>query len=279
MSPGHIRNRENEATAGSDGSRALGARAVPCPHPSGGAALTTPRLGVIGWMFAGAVVLATIALTAGRHERHDPRIVLWGDSLAWEARDSFTAAAGKDGVTRTTTRTWGGTALCDWFTDMRNQARRWDPTVAVLSFSGNTASECMHGRDLITAYREDATKAVDILTRRGIDVVLVDAPPRNDQPVGPDGLTELDRVWREVAAGNSHVRVVPAGEVLTDQGRFVPRLPCLPGEPCDPDGKVAVRSPDGVHFCPVIQPAMTACPVRSPGAERYGRALAEAARP
>lgn len=229
-------------------------------------------------MFAGAIVLAVIALTAGREDPDEQRVALWGDSLAWEARDSFVAAAEEDGSTHALTRTWGGTAPCDWLDDMRRQARRWDPTVAVLSFSGNTGSDCMRDRDLLTAYRTDVTEAVEILTRRGTEVVLIDAPPRWDQAVDPDGLTTLDRLWRDIASMRADVRVAPAGRVLTDRGRFVPRLPCAAGETCGADGQVPVRSPDGVHFCPVTQPPMTACPVRSFGAERYGRAMAEAAR-
>ncbi|EFC80750.1 hypothetical protein [Parafrankia sp. EUN1f] len=236
-------------------------------------------MGAIGWMFVGAIVLAGIALSAGRQDPDEARIVLWGDSLAWEARDSFVAAAQADGSSKTLTRTWGGTAPCDWLDDMRKQARRWDPTVAVLSFSGNTGSDCMRDRDLLTAYRTDVTEAVEILTRRGVEVVLTDSPPRKDQPVGADGLTELDRLWRDIASMRTDVRVAPAGEILTIKGQFMPRLACEAGEACEKDGQVPVRSPDGVHFCPIIMPPMTPCPTRSFGAERFGRALAEAARP
>ncbi|WP_018638861.1 DUF459 domain-containing protein [Parafrankia elaeagni] len=235
-------------------------------------------MGIIGWMFAGAIVLAVIALTAGRNNPDEQRVALWGDSLAWESRDAFVEAAQQDGSTQAQAHTWGGTAPCDWLDDMRRQGRRWKPTVAVLSFSGNTGSECMRDRDLLTAYRNDVTEAVEILTRRGTEVILVDAPPRRDQAVDADGLTALDRLWRDIASMRSGVRVAPVGQTLTDKGLFVPRLPCGAGETCDADGLVTVRSPDGVHFCPVVQPPMTACPVRSFGAERYGRAMAEAAR-
>ncbi|OAA20983.1 hypothetical protein UG55_106620 [Frankia sp. EI5c] len=230
-------------------------------------------------MFAAAAVLAVIALTAGREDPEKQRVVLWGDSLAWESRDAFVEAAEADDSVDTLTRTWGGTAPCDWLDDMRKQARRWRPTVAVLSFSGNTGSDCMRDRDLLTAYRTDVTEAVEILTRRGAEVVLADSPPRQDQLVDGDGHTQLHRLWRDIASARANVRVAPAGEVLTVRGQFTPRLPCETGEDCDADGQVQVRSPDGVHFCPIAQPAMTPCPTRSFGAERFGRALAEAARP
>lgn len=238
--------------------------------------LNIPRVGIIGWMFAGAVVLAVIALTAGREDPDARRVILWGDSLAWESAGAFVEAAEADGATEARANTWGGTAPCDWLEDMRKQARRWRPTVAVLSFSGNTGSDCMRDRELLAAYRTDIVEATEILTRRGVEVVLVDAPPRKDQAVDANGHTALARLWRDIASTRTGVRVVPAGAVLTYKGQFVAKLPCEAGETCDKDGRVTVRSPDGVHFCPETQPPMTACPVRSHGAERYGRALAEA---
>jgi hypothetical protein len=171
-------------------------------------------------------------------------------------------------------RAWGGTAICDWLDDMRVQVRRWEPTVAVLSFSGNGLSACMRGRDLLAAYREDAAAAVDLLTTAGVQVDLVAAPPRRDQAVGDDGTTELGRVWRSVAAGNDRARVIESGRVVTDHGRWATALPCRRGEPCARGGTVTVRSPDGVHFCPVDLPPMSRCPVYAAGAERYGSAMA-----
>ncbi|WP_243407713.1 hypothetical protein, partial [Frankia canadensis] len=175
-------------------------------------------------------------------------------------------------------RTWGGTAPCDWLTDIRDQVRRWRPTVVALAFSGNQGTACMQGRDLITAYRQDVTEAVRLLTDYGADVILVEAPPRRDQEVDAAGLTPLDRVWREIAASWPRTRVAPAGRaVTTATGHFTPMLPCVAGETCGPGGQVTVRSPDGVHFCPKVEPPMVACPVVAAGAVRYGTAIARAA--
>jgi hypothetical protein len=135
----------------------------------------------------------------------------------------------------------------------------------------------MSGRDLLAAYRQDVATAARTLTAAGTRVLLVDAPPRPDQTVGPDGLTDLDRVWRQVQATVPGVEIVRAGLSVTDGGRWISRLPCRPGERCDPDGTVSVRSPDGVHFCPEVQPPMTDCPLYAAGAERYGEAMARGA--
>jgi hypothetical protein len=223
-------------------------------------------------------VVAVVALAAhsrGGAPDDNPRIVLWGDSLAWEAQDAFvrTAQAGGADVL---VQAWGGTAICDWLDDMRVQLRKWKPTVAVLSFSGNRISSCMQGRDPLAAYRDDATAATKLLTKAGVAVRLVAAPPRPDHPAGADGMTDIARVWRSVVDGNTLAQVVDAGQVVTDHGRWVARLPCHRGEPCAPDGTVTVRSPDGVHFCPVNHPPMTRCPVYSAGGERFGVAMARA---
>src|SRR6478672_3013389 len=56
--------------------------------------------------------VSPLPLVAGRKR---PVVVLYGDSLAWEARQSFSftlAAAGAD----VKVRTFGGTAICDFFT-------------------------------------------------------------------------------------------------------------------------------------------------------------------
>ncbi|ABD10418.1 hypothetical protein ThrDRAFT_03767 [Frankia casuarinae] len=232
------------------------------------------RRGPIGWLFVVAIVLVGGALVVNRTSDDRPRVALWGDSLAWEAGDAFDEAARADGGTAVLVRTWGGTAPCDWLMDIRDQARRWRPTTAVLVFSGNQVTPCMQGRDLVTAYREDVTKAVTMLTNQGIEVVLVDAPPRRDQTVDEAGMTPLDRLWRQIAAEHERTRVVPAGRVLTMDGRFTSTMPCAAGETCEPGGVVTVRSPDGVHFCPLPQKPMTACPVPSPGAVRFGTAIA-----
>ena len=61
---------------------------------------------------------------------------------------------------------------------------------------------------------------------------------------------------------------------------FAATLPCR-GDEGEPegcvDGEVVVRSPDRIHFCPVV-PEGLACPVPAPGADRFGREMARVAR-
>nr|MDT0667123.1 hypothetical protein [Micromonospora sp. DSM 115978] len=95
------------------------------------------------------------------------RIVLWGDSLAWEAQDAFGQVAHTAGAD-VRVRAFGGTAICDWFDDIDVQLDDWAPTTSVLAFSGNAMSSCMQGRDVATAYRHDATTAATRLAAAGV---------------------------------------------------------------------------------------------------------------
>src|SRR5689334_16100526 len=58
--------------------------------------------------------------------RPGSRVELWGDSLAFEAKDDFTweAAAGLPGGVQIETHTFGGTATCDWLDDIAQVARQ-----------------------------------------------------------------------------------------------------------------------------------------------------------
>ncbi|MBL7493654.1 hypothetical protein I6A60_25915 [Frankia sp. AgB1.9] len=238
------------------------------------------RPGPIGWLLIVAVVVALVGVLghSTHHSSGGRRVALWGDSMAWEAQDDFAADVTAAGGTSLLLHTYGGTAPCDWLSDIRKQSRRWHPTVAVLAFSGNTGTKCMKGRDLTSAYRSDVLAAAARLSRDGAHVVLVEAPPRRDQTVDAQGLTSLDQLWQKIAGQVPNTTVVPAGRAVTDPaGRYAQTVPCGLGDVCPAGGQVTVRSPDGVHFCPIELAPMTRCPVPSAGATRYAHAMAAAA--
>src|SRR5262245_33043191 len=66
-----------------------------------------------------------------------PLVILYGDSLADEAVDSFVAAFAAQPGVQVTTRTAGGTAICDFLGDMRKDAATLAPGAVVIEFSGN----------------------------------------------------------------------------------------------------------------------------------------------
>jgi hypothetical protein len=163
--------------------------------------------------------------------------------------------------------------------------------VAILQFSGNSLTDCMRARDgqplddaaVVDKYADDVEQVIRILRSRGSRVYLAGSPrtalSRRAQDINTIfAWTAMQ--WR--ARGEPVQYFDAAGSVLTNDGSFAARLPCLPAETsaegCHPDGTIDVRSPDGTHFCPVETGGKVACPVWSSGAYRFGTALAAAAR-
>jgi hypothetical protein len=224
-----------------------------------------------------------------------PLVILYGDSLAWEAEASFvTAFAGARGA-QVLTRTWGGTAICDYLDWMRRDAATLAPGAVVLEFSGNVLTPCMadaakqgiDGDPYWARYRADAQTAIDIFAPTGTRVFFAGAPISRSQATSGDfhgGM--VNAMYAEIAKANVGVTYVDAGAAVLDGGRWTATLPCLPGEPCtggvDGLGRAVniVRTPaDGGHFCPAAEEAkrgvVAACPVWSSGAFRYAYAMAQ----
>ena len=222
-----------------------------------------------------------------------PLVILYGDSLAWEAEDAFVAAfAGRPDV-QVLTRTYGGTAICDWFDEMQADAAALAPGAVVLEFTGNTLTPCVqdaNGHGLVdeaawAKYRADAQTAIDIFAPTNTRVFLAGAPISRAQEITGDyhgGI--VNAMYAAIADQHDDVAYVDAGAAVLDHGHWTATLPCLPSEPCTGGtdlldrGVNLVRAPDGGHFCPAAEEAkrgvVAACPVWSSGAYRYGNAMA-----
>ncbi|MBL7496317.1 DUF459 domain-containing protein [Frankia nepalensis] len=224
-------------------------------------------MAVVVGVLAGAVALRGILLPTG------PRVLVYGDSLMVESQQDFRDAARRSGAGTIRQKIWSGTAPCDWVDDVAATARDFKPVIAVIGFSGNPRP-CMAGGDLVESYRRDVTVMVAALTAAGARVYLVEEPATIRDTVDAAGRTQLGLLWEEIASTWPNTTVVRASLAVTDQGRFTPTLPCEPEEPCGPDGRITVRAPDGVHFCPhPVEPAGI-CAEYSSGARRYGLAVA-----
>jgi hypothetical protein len=236
-----------------------------------------------------------------------PRVLVYGDSLLWEAQDVLRFLVG-DRV-ELEIEAFGGTALCDYASTAVDRARATRADLVVFEFSGNAFTPCMEslqGSDAIAArYRSDAESTAARLAGLGVDVVFVTPPPTFEcapdagrelpaRAVGalPSGCSaaphHLEEVYRDVAEqarrAGSDVEVVDGTRGLTSpSGGWTNVVPCRPGEGeaegCR-EGLIDVRAPDAIHFCPQVTTStsgvVAGCANYSAGAVRFASTLAGA---
>jgi hypothetical protein len=223
--------------------------------------------------------------------RTNQRVILYGDSLAFESRDVFVLSLQRGGDVEVVDRTFGGTAICDRISEMRQDLHDLQPSAVAFEFIGNNLTPCMRGPTgpltgaaLVQKYRDDASTATELFAGAGVRVYWMGAPSTATAEAGVFAgirhgyAAEAGRLTYATPP-TSGVRYVDAGQALLDGGRFAATLPCLPpegaGEGCV-DGRIPVRAPDGLHFCPVrTSPGTDRCPVYSSGAVRFGLAMAQ----
>jgi hypothetical protein len=230
---------------------------------------------------------------AYRLPRRVSKVILYGDSLAWEAKDAFRAALAARGIRDVTAETLGGTAICDWLPEMRHDRDAVHPDAVVVEFSGNALTPCMRGNmgvplsglPYFEKYADDAQQVLRIFGSGGTAVYFAGAPISLTAERSHDPNTRrLNELYGLLVAGQPSSRYIDAGAAVTDHGHWTKTLPCLPQEPCSgdrgPSGRLVniVRAPDGAHFCPTGPPAVrgvtSKCSVWSSGAYRYGTAMA-----
>jgi hypothetical protein len=90
---------------------------------------------------------ATSRVQMAAEPQADRHVVLYGDSLAWQSQECFVARLASAGLTQVTTRTFGGTAICDRLGQMRADATDIHPDAVVAEFSGNALTPCMKAPD------------------------------------------------------------------------------------------------------------------------------------
>ena len=218
-----------------------------------------------------------------------PVVILYGDSLAWEAQDHFVAAVTLGTDATAIGRSFGGTAICDYFDIMRKDAASLHPAAVVLEFSGNRFTTCMHHPDgsgmgdgeAYMKYVADVREAVQIFTSVGTHVYLAGAPVSRPVPGSFQRGRALNVMysWVALVSAPGTVTYVDAGTAVQHGTEYTDELPCLPEEPCP--GAAARRSCGRTTVCisarvttPTAMPVTKRCLVWSSGAYRYGRAMA-----
>ena len=222
-----------------------------------------------------------------------PVVVLYGDSLTWEAQDVFVQSFADRAGLQVVVRTFGGTAICDWLDTMTDDAATLSPGAVVVEFSGNNMTPCMQdaagqpltGTAFVERYTADAEAVIATFAPTGAQVVFAGAPiSRSAEESGDFNGGRLNALYERMGRTHDGVRYFDAGAAVLESGHWTATLPCLPAEPCTGgfdaagQGVNVVRAPDGGHFCPASAGAVRgvtgACPVWSSGAFRYGSALA-----
>ena len=263
-----------------------------------------PLMAIVASMIVGTSTVALsrpperptpTVLVARQRPLRARRVILYGDSLAWEAQDAFRTALARAGVGDVTTETFGGTAICDWLPSMGRDQVRLHPDTVVVEFSGNALTPCMSdvngtslsGQAYFEKYRHDAQAVLKIFASDNTLVYFAGAPiNRQSEQAHDPRWARLNQIYLAAAASDAHARYLDAGAAVTDHGHWTETLPCLLEEPCtggiDSLGEMVniVRASDGTHFCPTAPAAVrgvtTRCPVWSSGAYRYGTAMATA---
>jgi hypothetical protein len=225
----------------------------------------------------GALVVAAVIGTLLVRRDEPDRVVLLGDSIGEEAAPYLELLL--HGITA---HTKGGTAPCDWNVDDLG-IKRGD--LVVVTFTGNSFTPCMSdgagghltGTGVVKRYAHDLAAMVDAATARGADVVLVGQPQRGPFSSDREVVPGLNEAYQSLADRDGVSYVDAGAAVEREDGTFAADLPCLPDEQgCAPSGRIAVRSPDGLHLCPHVP--IRGCDVYSSGAFRFAAAIADAVR-
>lgn len=246
-----------------------------------------------------AAMVASVAITAACTPAPKKlRIEVWGDSFSAQAAPYIGFYMDLSHKSTTKIHSFGGTALCDWFPDMRSENNPqnplgFHPQVVVIQFFGDSFTNCMHdangralsGQALVNKYAADAQQAITIFRQYKVPVYFVSTPLSIYQSQTYTGLSPLGQMFSQLPARypSYHlVRYIDAANPVELNGKFTYTLPCLPWETCtgtwsNGTKTVRVRESDGFHFCPVDErtnaDGSRSCPVAMPGASRFALAI------
>jgi len=244
------------------------------------------------WVITVAVVFlvmgcsGAVPATRPASGRAPVQVVLFGDSLAYQAMTYFDQLIQAHATATVTDFVFGGTAACDWLPDMRRIAPT-RPQAVVMEFSGNTFTSCMGGcppesSSAVSKYCVDVSAAIHLFLTVGTHVFLDGTPISYGQSVSDDRhWNDLNRAFAALAARYPRrVTYVDAGRAVEGPGgAFTWTLPCLPTEPCTGPTVAGVRtnvvrSPDGSHLCLIDNGNAPGCASYSSGAFRLASAMA-----
>jgi hypothetical protein len=229
---------------------------------------------IVAALGVASIVVAVLPGCSRSHEDVDPALVL-GDSLTAFSSGEV-AAASRERDTPLVVRAVPGAALCDFLPEAERLLRDEKFSAIVLEFAGNNVTPCVEGLTgsaLVDRYERHTRRVIAWARTRRVPVVLLGPPAMDFPPLTVDaGL--LNERFRRIARDTPAVRYVDLRRTLSPHG-FTLTLPCTDAEThraaCR-DGRIPVRSRDGVHF---DVPGLDGY---SSGATRFAEALVDAAR-
>ena len=252
-------------------------------------------------LFAAVLLLVSVGLascTPPKSAGPKPlRVEVWGDSFSAQAEPYINFYMNLSHKAAVHVHAYGATALCDWFTDMRNESNPqnpagWHPQVVIIQFFGDSFTTCMQkngvslqGQALVNKYAADAKYAISIFAARHVPVYFMSTPLSIYQSKDYTGLSPMGQMFAHLPARyptGDLVRYIDGATPLELNGKFTYTLPCLPWETCtghwtNGTKTVVVRESDGFHFCPVAEKpnafGVRGCPVAMPGAGRFALAM------
>ena len=217
------------------------------------------------------------------------KLLEFGDSLTREAEPTITAAFKTNPSYSISVHGQIGMAPCDFLlgiTTALDSAANY--RLLVLQTAGNSQSPCMRepgqcarcympigSPEWAAKYRTDLNAIVALAESKGTAVLFVSTPPVAG--VASNRVAVYNTVEPHLAL--DHPLVVFTDDarfsVAKPDGSFTATRPCLPGETAAVGcvaGRIPVRAPDGLHFCPTG--FAIPCPEYSSGAFRFGTAIA-----
>jgi hypothetical protein len=220
---------------------------------------------------------------AATSQKFDKTVVFYSDSIGWEARDALAARLAESNIALDY-HGYPGMALCDYLNEIPSAVRTNRAAVLVIEFSGNVFTPCMEGvpgDEVYKKYQADGQQLLTALAAEVSTTILFASAPT---PLDPRRQTaEINAAWQQFSTlYPSRVRFVNAAEALNDaSGKAAMTLPCLDVEGPDKgcvDGRIKVRSDDGIHFCPTNNPDpknFNCVAAYASGAVRYAYAIAD----
>ena len=238
-------------------------------------------------LLAATILLAATATAGAATAVPKGTVLMYGDSLTWEARNTIADQLQAKHWTPVV-HSHTGTAPCDWLAWLPSDLATYHPTTVGILTAGNTGwvtTTCMfetaYSAAYYAKYQADLATFVATAKAAGAKVVFFAAPPVLD-PGRDAAIKNLNAYGKSLAAqtGTSYSTGVRTAFATYD--RYVQTKPCLATEAGLADcvsGQISIRTLPGyldygLHLCPVGIGPDGICSIYSSGAVRFGKAIA-----